>query len=202
MRLAFIALFAMAVPAIATADAPEDQQLARALTDFSANACYGIASGATALPNDSSPTALDETISLVEKMGLAFGIEDAVLKALGPPGQALISRATMGSKTLDGGDIVVTFGGPQPGCRVILLSDAIVEVQDAVGTGLTSAGWKSVPTMTTRQGALERRAFVKRDAQGDPYLMNLMIITDPASKIRLITTTVRIPAGVAPPPGL
>jgi hypothetical protein len=55
--------------------------------------------------------------------------------------------------------------------------------------------------MTALRGALERHAFVKRDAQGNPYLMNLMIIGDPSSKLRLITTTVRIPAGVTLPPG-
>lgn len=202
MRFAFIALLALAIPAISKAAAPTDQQLARAVIDFSVDTCYCIASGATILPNDSSPTALEETISVVEKMGLTFGIKDTMLEALGPPGQALVSRATMASKTLDGGDIVVTFGGPQPGCRVILLSDATANVQDAVSAGLTSVGWKPVPAMTARQGAIERRALVRRDALGSPYLINLMTITDPSSKIRLITTTVRIPAGVALPPGL
>jgi len=188
--------------AFAQAVAPEDQQLARAVVEFSSNACYGLATGATVLPGDQSPDALNQTIHTVEKMGLSFGVDDKMLKQLGTPGLAIVSRSTMGSKTLDHGNVVVTFGGPLPGCRVILLTETPVNVADAVSASLASAGWKSVPAIQTQRAKVERRSFVKRDIRGDPYLMNLMAIGEPNSKIRLITTTIRIPASVTLPSGL
>lgn len=204
-RLALPTLVATAClvsPAFTQAVAPADQQLARSVGELSSNACYGIATGTTVLPSDQSPDALSQTMHVVEKMGLSFGVDEKMLKELGPLGQTLVSRSTMGSKALAHGDVVVTFGGPQPGCRVILLTETPVNVTDALGAGLASAGWKAVPTMTTQRGMLERRAFVKRDDQGNPYLMNLWVIGDPSSKLRLVTTTVRIPAGVTLPPGV
>lgn len=203
-RSAFISLLtaaSFATPTLAQVSTATGQQIARAVTDFSSNACYGIAAGTTVLPNDQSPDALSQTIHAVEKMGLMFGVNDKMLEDLGTLGQTLVSRSTMGSKSLDHGDVVVTFGGTQPGCRVILLAEAPVNVTDAISSNLANVGWKAVPAMTAQRGALERRAFVKRDTQGNPYLMNLMIIGDPSLKIRLVTTTVRIPAGVALPPG-
>ena len=188
--------------ATAATPQPADQPLARAVVDFSANGCYGVASGSIALPDDRSPNALDKTIHAVDAMGLAFGVDSRMLKELGTLGQTLVSRATMGSKALEGGDIVVTFGGPQPGCRVLLLGTAGIQVTESVSSGLQKIGWKAVPSMTAQRGAAARRAFVKRDGQGNPYLMNLWTISDPTSAIRLITTTIRIPAGVTLPPGL
>ena len=178
-----------------------DQALARAVVDLSSNACYGLASGAIPAPDDRAPDSIDQDMRVVGKMGLTFGVDDRMFKELGAAGQTLASRATMGSKALDGGDVIVTFSGPQPGCRVILLTASPVMVTDFVTTGLAKAGWKIVPTMTAQRSGGERRAFVKRGEQGAPYLMNLWTITEPSSNIRLITTTIRIPAGVAIPPG-
>lgn len=199
--IAMLLAASLAAPAVAQPAVPQDQQLAKAVADLSSVACYGIAAGTIVLPNDHSPDSLEQTIALVGKMGLSFGVNDRMLKALGPLGQTLVSRATMGSKALDRGDVVVTFGGPQPGCRVILLADTPVNVTDIVGVGLTNAGWKAVPTMTTQRGMAERRVYLRRDAQGSAYLMNLWTIGDATSKLRLITTTVRIPAGVSLPAG-
>lgn len=199
--LAILFAASLAGPAVAQTTVPEDQQLGRAIADLSSTACYGIATGTIVFPSDHGPDSLEQTISLVGKMGLGFGINDRMLKALGPLGQTLVTRATMGSKALDHGDVVVTFGGPQQGCRVLLLADTPVNVTKIVGVGLAKAGWKAVPTLTTQRGMAERRVFLKRDAQGSPYLMNLWTIGDATSKLRFITTTVRIPAGVSLPAG-
>jgi hypothetical protein len=196
-----LAVASLAAPACAQQRPAAEQHLARAVADLSANGCYGIAAGTTLLPSDRSPDILAQTMRVVEAMGLTFGINDRMFKALARPGQTLVASATMGSKALDGGDIVVSFGGRQPGCRVILLTDGPIAITDAVGAGVASAGWKAVPAMTAQRGALERRAFVKRDARGAPYLMNLMTLSDPSSKLRVVTTTVRVPAGVTLPPG-
>ena len=110
----------------------------------------------------------------------------------------------MGSKSFDQGEVVLAVGGRQPGCRVILLSGPSVNVTDAVSIQLSRAEWKPVPSMTARRGAIERRAFFRRDGKGSPYLMNLMTILSPApdSKLRMFTTTIRIPDGVRLPEGL
>lgn len=197
----FFVAVGLAVPACAQDNALPEQKLVGAVADLSANACYGVASGAIALPSDHDANALDRTIHAVEKMGLAFGVSDRVFKELGSLGQMMVSRATMGSKELDHGDVVVTFGGPLPGCRVIFLPETPVNMTGALATALNERGWKSVPPMTAQSGPVERRAFVKRGEQGTPYLMNLMTVTTASSKISLFTTTVRIPPNVTLPAG-
>lgn len=194
-------LFVLFAAASAQADAPADQDLARIVTDLSSNGCYGIVSGTTALPRTPGPDSLDQTIRVVENMGLTFGIPGKVMDDLGPVGQTLLSRATMGSKPSGAANIIVAFDGAQPGCRVMLVADTPTGASDAIGAGLTGAGWKSIPQMTGQRGPVTRRAFVKRDAAGNPYLINMMTIAEPASKLQLVTTTVRIPPGVALPPG-
>ena len=84
---------------------------------------------------------------------------------------------------------------------MILLTETPVNVTETLALALAGRGWKAVPAMTAQRGPVERRAFVKRDAQGVPYLMNLMTVTIAASKINLFTTTVRIPPNVTLPAG-
>ena len=115
--LSFIALVtvtALAAPLAAQTAVSPDQKLVGAVADLSANACYGIASGTIALPTGQGPDVLDGTIHAVKKMGLGYGVSDRVLKALGAPGQAMVSRATMGSKS----SIMVMWWSPSAGrCR-------------------------------------------------------------------------------------
>jgi hypothetical protein len=137
----------------------------------------------------------------VAKMGLSFGVDSRQMKALGQVGQTLVSRSTMGSKALPQGDVVVTFGGPLPGCRVILLSAATGDLIDALRTKLVEDGWRAAPTSGPQTGAVTRAMLVRRDAAGTPYLINIMGLSDPTSSVRLFTTTIRIPDGVHLPPG-
>lgn len=101
-------------------------------------------------------------------------------------------------------EVVLAAGGRQPGCRVMLLSAPSLSVTELVSTSLLRLNWRAIPSMTATRGVIDRRAFFRRDSAGNPYLMNLMTITTPApdSKLRLFTTTVRIPEGVQLPPGL
>lgn len=193
---------ATASPAQTPAQIPAtlDQPLVQAVADLSTAACYGIQSGAIALPADGAPDALDKTMAAVKAMGLTYGVDNRILKDLGRAGTAMISRATIGSRSLPAGDMVVTFGGPQPVCRVILLTAPTPGLTDAVGARIVAQGWKQAP-VTQASPAVERRAFVRRDAKGNPYLMNLIASADVTSRLRLFTTVVRIPPGVALPPG-
>ncbi|WEJ98010.1 MAG: hypothetical protein P0Y59_13690 [Candidatus Sphingomonas phytovorans] len=203
MRNIILAALIIAISAASNAQSPgiPDGQLVQAVADLSTATCYGIQSGAIALPRDEDPDALDKTMAAVKAMGLTFGIEDRILKDLGRAGGAMVSRATMGSRVLPAGDVVVTFGGPQPVCRVILLAPAVNGMTDAVAALIVVRGWKQAP-VTQTSSAVERRAFVRRDAKGTPYMMNLIAIADATSRLRLFTTTVRVPPGVTLPPGL
>lgn len=206
MRLAFYVSFVVAISGTSLAEAtpPSNEDLARSIAELSGKACYGIASGAIRMPTIDDPNTVDKSIKAVEGMGLIYGVNDRMMKGLGKPGISMISQSTMGSKSFEQGDVVLVVGGRQPGCRVILLSEPSVSVTEAVSAHLLQSGWKAVPSMTGTRGAIERRAFVRRDRKGSPYLMNLMTIITPApdSKLRMFTTTIRIPDGVQLPAGL
>lgn len=177
---------------------------AYAVADLSNSACYGIASGGISLPSSGEPDALDRSVKAIEQMGLSYGVTPAMLSSLGGPGVTLVSQATMGSKSVVGGDVVLAVGGRQPGCRVILVSEGEADEAKAVSGHLIQLGWKPAPTTIPLQNGAERRMFVKRDNEGAPYLMNLVTFTTPVpgSKLRLFTTTTRIPSNVQLPPGL
>ncbi|HEX7853591.1 MAG TPA: hypothetical protein VF503_07840 [Sphingobium sp.] len=206
MRLAFFVPLVVATSSASlaiTTPVPNDD-LARSIADFSGTGCYGIVSGAIAMPTIDDPNSVDKSIKTLEGMGLRYGVNDNMMKGLGRPGMSMISRSTMGSKSFPNGDVLLVVGGPQPGCRVILLSEPSVNVTEGISERLVRSNWKAVPSMTGARGPIERRAFVRRDSNGNPYLMNLMTITAPVpdSKLRVFTTTVRIPNGVQLPEGL
>lgn len=179
---------------IAVAGTAQAQQSAPAtVAALSTSACYAVASGAVTLP--SGPDAA----KTLESLGLAFGVpSDAT--SHGPAVTTLISRATLGSKTLPDGQILFADAGPG-GCRVILLADPRPGLTDIVASGLIAGGWRAISEMTATRGAIERRAFLRRDKAGAPYLLNLMTVIGQPGKLRLFTTVARIPPGVALPPG-
>ena len=184
--------------------APVPADLGQAVADLSDKGCYALVSGAIpAAPGGALPgVAAGE--QFMAGLGLRFGINDNIMDGLGAPGSAMISLAMMGSAAFSQGDVVLATGGSQPGCRVMLLADPAVAVTDAVAAQLTAAGWRPIPGMTTERAGLQRRAFFRRDAGGNPYLMNVMTVGTPypGSRLRLFTTTVRIPPNVTLPEGL
>jgi hypothetical protein len=204
-RLAFCLSAVLALAGGHAAAAPtSDADLARSVADLGGTSCFAIATGTIALPAAGDPDAADKARKTMEAMGLTFGLNDSMMDRLGNPGLAMISQAFMGSKSFDQGDVVLAVGGSQPGCRVILLSEPATNITDAVTAQLAQRGWRPIPSMTGMRGPVERRAFFRRDDKGSPYLMNLMTITSPApdSKVRLFTTTIRIPDNVQLPEGL
>ena len=202
MRRAFCLLLMTTVGSGPLSAAPSSEDsLARSIADLSGDRCYGIAAGTIVMPAASDPQAVDKSAKTLQGMGLSYGVNESIMKGLGRPGLMLIAQATMGSRSFDEGEVVLAFGGSQPGCRVILLSEPGVNITDAVSAQLSRMDWKPIPSMTGTRGAIERRAFFRRDGKRNPYLMNLMTITTPApdSKLRMFTTTIRIPDGVQLP---
>jgi len=205
MRLIFLLPFVLTIAgaSFAHAAAPSQDALAQSVADFSASACYGLVSGSIAVPDYDDPAWLTHIDKTVGDLGLKVGV-DNLEQRLGKSGTALISgRPMQGSKPFDQGDIVLAFGGPEHDCRAILLAEPNVDITDAVSDQLSRAGWKAVPNMVATQKALESRGFVRRDSKGDPYLMLLMTNISPIleTKMRLFTTTMRLPKSVQLPEG-
>nr|AGU10034.1 hypothetical protein [uncultured organism] len=172
---------------------------AATVAQLSNTACYALASGAVTMPAP-GPDSLDREIKTVESFGLSYGAPSDITSH-GPAVTTLVSRATLGSKILPDGQVVFADGGAS-GCRILLLAEPKPGLTDAVAAGLTAGGaWRAIPEMTATRGAIERRAFLRRDKSGAPYLLNLMTILGPAGKLRLFTTVARIPPGVALPAG-
>jgi len=181
------------------AQAQSQTSAAASVARVSDTACYALASGAASIPaND--PNGLDRTIKTIESFGLEFGAPKDITSH-GPAVTAMVSRATLGSKAFPDGQIVFADGGPA-GCRILLLADPKPGLTDAVAAGLTAGdAWRAIPEMTATRGAIERRAFLRRDKAGTPYLLNLMTVIGQPGKLRLFTTVARIPPGVALPAG-
>jgi len=198
MMLALIGALAWAVPAPAA-----DSALADAVAQLSTKGCYGVATGAVRFPALGEQDNVGKSIEAFRTLGLQSGINKTMLDDLGPAGTGLISQASIGSKSLGNGVMVMALGGRQPGCRIILLADPDPAMTDGVSSALAKPanGWKLIPEMSGTRGGIERRAFIRRDAKGLPYLLNLMTVIQESPRLRLFTTVVAIPAGVALPKG-
>jgi hypothetical protein len=190
---------ATAAMAETTIDAPVADEFSR----LSSKTCFGIVSGEIAMPTASAANGVDQSTRKIEGFGLTYGFSNEIATKLGNPGLSLVARSTMGSKSFPQADIVFAVGGSQPGCRVIVLSEPDLALTDMVSNHLVKDGWTLITEMTATRGAIERRAYIRRDGAGQAYLINLMTILSPApgSKMRLFTTTVKIPPNVRIPDG-
>jgi hypothetical protein len=201
LRLAFTLCAALlGIGGPAHAQARPVQTAPAMVAALTSSACYALASGAVQEPADGAPGALEQRMKLIEGFGLEFGVPSETMAELGRTLSGLISRATLGSKKLPDGLVVFADQGA-PGCRILLLADPRPGITDSVGTALMAGGWRAIPEMTATRGTIERRAFLRRDKAGAPYLLNLMTLLDDTAKLRLFTTVAKIPAGVALPPG-
>ncbi len=160
---------------------------------LSTSACYAIANGTLQMPDGPASE------PMLNRLGLAFGVPSDATKQ-GPVLTTLISRATLGSETLSDGQILFADGGAR-GCRIILLGEKRTGQTDLVADALAEGGRRAVPSMTVTRGAIERRAFLRRDTATAPYLLNLMTVLDQPGRLRLFTTVARIPPNVTLPAG-
>lgn len=194
-ELTIASVCAFAVPGAAWAQS----SAATSVAQLSTTACFALASGGASV-STSGANGLDGAIKTIESFGLEFGAPRDITSH-GPAVTAMVSRATLGSKALPDGQVVLADGGAA-GCRILLLADPRPDLTEAVARGLTAAGaWRAIPEMTMTRGAIERRAFLRRDKAGAPYLLNLMTVIDQPGKLRLFTTVARIPPGVTLPAG-
>jgi len=66
---------------------------------------------------------------------------------------------------------------------------------------LTSSGWKEAAASNPPGANPFRRMFVRRDASGQPWLLNLYAGALPNSEIHLVATVWQVPANVVLPEG-
>lgn len=179
--------------------APAPASLAEDVAEVSNSACLKHAAGELVFPHPATP----EFETAVAALRLKTGIDRRTFDMFGPATD-FIARAAMAHRTDGVSSVVLAADGAMPGCRVILLGDPSADTADAVAAALVrsgSGGWRAFPEMTASRGPVTKRVFLRRDAKGKVYLLNLVVLTQPIGKIQLYTTTVAVPPGVTLPEG-
>jgi hypothetical protein len=192
---------ALAVAAPSVSDSPPVSAVAEDVARISTDVCYRLATGELSW----AARDVSDEIAKVEATGLTYGAPGAVIDAMGGAGRMMVNRATMASLRNGEFDIVLANGGSMPGCRVMLAGDEFPQTAGEVDAALVAAGWTALPEATETRGALERRLFIRFGPRDEPYIANLMVVSDASARLRLFTTVakvppnVRLPAGVIPP---
>lgn len=130
--------------------------------------------------------------------GLDVGLQKTTVDALGRDALGLISQSVIGQRA-SGADVVLfAAGGRMPGCRTILLSQDAATNGDTAAAALVAAGWGEV-TASQQTAAVQRRIFLKADAAGQPWLINMFVGSLPGSQLRVLTTVNPVPPEVTQP---
>lgn len=191
--LAFAAVLALAAQPLAAQEAAPDSGAAFAETIL--RGCYRLMAGEITLGRN-----LTEDNKVLTDAGLDVGLQNATMEALGRDALGLISNSVIGQRA-SGADVVVfAAGGRMPGCRTILLSPDAATNGNAAAAALVAAGWKEV-SASQQTTAVQRRIFLKADAGGQPWLINMFVGALPGSQLRVLTTVNPVPPEVALPEG-
>ncbi len=192
-HLALAAMLAIAIaPLAAQTPTPSSGAI---LAETTLRGCYRLMAGEIALGRG-----LTEDDQVVRDAGLDVGLQNTTLDALGRDSLSLISQSYIGQRA-SGADVVVfAAGGRMPGCRTILLSPDAATNGDAAAAALVAAGWKEV-SASQQTTAVQRRIFLKADAGGQPWLINMFVGALPGSQLRVLTTVNPVPPEVTQPKG-
>lgn len=192
-RSAVAASLALTTLPLAAQDAP--QTSGAVLAETTLRGCYRLMAGEIALGRD-----LTEDNKVLTDAGLDIGLRKETMEALGRDALGLISNSVIGQRA-SGADVVVfAAGGRMPGCRTILLSQDAGTNGDAAAAALVAAGWGEV-SASRQTTAVQRRIFLKADAGGQPWLINMFVGSLPGSQLRMLTTVNPVPPEVTQPPG-
>ena len=169
---------------------------ASALSEVISQVCQRFAAGDLAFGQS-----LEGDARLLADVKIASGLQNETLERLGREGVGLIAQSLIGERAAGSDTVVLAVGGQVPGCRSILLSKETGPLADQAASALVAAGWREAPASNAPGAPLLRRMFVKRDAKGDAFLVNLFAGSLPQSDFRLMTTVNRVPSGVELPKG-
>jgi hypothetical protein len=197
-RAAIVAALAVsaAAPGFAQTDGAAQPAVAR-LSELANGMCVDILSGNTALPADVSG---EDAFNA--RYGLTSGVPNSVMTAFGS-NIGLVAQARLASGETPEGTFVVAMGGRAgETCRLIMMSGSQeLAIGPALHTGLQAAGfgWRNVPVTRQAPTAVKLSLF-KRDAQGKPFLANILTPTTPGP-VAMIVTVAAIPPNVTLPEG-
>jgi len=178
-------------PSVTTQTSP-----AADLVDVTMGVCYGLAAGEIKLGGS-----LDEDNKALETRRIASGVKQVTMDRLGRQGLGFISQSIIGERASGEDLVVLAVGGRMPGCRSILLSKTVDGHDAKAAKLLVAAGWKEAPASNAPGAAVNRRMFIRRDAKGQPFLVNMFTGALAQSEFRVMTTVNAIPPGVELPQG-
>jgi hypothetical protein len=192
-QLAFAFLLALATAPLAAQTPTPAPTSGAILAETTLRGCYRLMAGEIALGRG-----LTEDNQVLTDAGLEVGLKNATLDALGRDSMSLISQSFIGQRVSGEDVILFAAGGRMPGCRTILLSQDAATNGDGAAAVLIAAGWGEV-TASQQTTAVQRRMFLKADAAGQPWLINMFVGSLPGSQLRVLTTVNPVPPEVKLP---
>jgi hypothetical protein len=192
-RAAFAASLALAALPLAAQEAPSSSSAALAETTL--RGCYRLMAGEITLGKS-----LTEDKQVLADAGVDEGLQNATLEALGRDATGLIAQSFIGQRASGGDVIVFAAGGRIPGCRTILLRKDAATNGDAAAAALVAADWREMQA-TQQRADVQRRIFLKVNAAGQPWLINMFVGSVPGSQLRVMTTVNPVPPEVTLPDG-
>ncbi len=179
----------------ATAFAAEDA--GKVMADVTLRACLPLAQRTMVLG-----AGADADSATLATIDLEAGIDAATRALLGADGAGLIADAMLAIRTVDDAHIVLADGGTMGGCRVILASArAIEKAEGRFALALVSAGFGDAGSSFAPGGKARQRKFLRRDADGKPYLVALYVPLGSDDAVRMIATVNLVPPTVNLPEG-
>lgn len=191
-------LAAVAATASGAAPLAEPRSLASDVVSVSTDICYRLARQEIVLGGG-----IEADTAVLASGGVSFGIANGGYERLGREGVGLLSRAVLGSRSSGPDLVVLAIGGQVPGCKTMAVAKDAGSLFSDIALKLTAKGvdWREAPASNSPGAPIQKRMFVKRDAAGQAYLMNVFAITLPASELRVLTTVNAVPPGVILPEG-
>jgi len=186
-----VLLAAAAGPPVATQASP-----AADFVDVTMALCYGVATGVVKFDGS-----LEGDAKVLTDRKVASGLRQGTMERLGRQGLGFVSQSIIGERVSGEDAIVLAVGGKMEGCRTMLLSKTVDGHETKVAKILVAAGWKEAPANDAHAAAVNRRMFIRRDAKGQPFLVNMFTGALAQSEFRVMTTVNAIPPGVELPQG-
>ena len=191
-------LTAVAATASGAVPLAEQNLLASDVVSVSTKVCYRFARHEIVLGET-----IEADTAVLATGGVNFGIANGAYERVGREGSGLLSQAVLGSRASGSDFVILAVGGRVPGCKTMAVATEAGTLVADIASILTGKGedWREAPATNTPGAPLQKRMFVKRDASGQVYLMNLFAISLPASELRVLTTVNAVPPGVTLPEG-
>jgi hypothetical protein len=200
MRFGVTIFTALAMLMVAPSSAKSLRPLtsvAAKVSDVATDFCVDVLSLKVSLPAD-----LKKEAKLFARYGLASGLPNSAMQALGRD-VSLVAQATLASAQASDGSFMVALGGRAgQTCRIIVYGtgyDSILAKTIYQAMQQPASGWHALPVATQPANAL-KLSLIKRDPKRQPFLTNLLSPTE-IGPIAMVATVAAIPPQVVIPEG-